>query len=138
MNWDQTGAGTCDLSQLTAKELGAQIKKCCEDPTILSNCTKPAEKIQQEDGVKTTVEFVEKYMKEQVASGEWKKKKRDALADRLQKAHQRFKKLSDPGQIVPKWNMDFAEKYPPMAAHMQDQLERYGKMTAVLSKKKLW
>jgi len=137
MNRDKTGAGTCHLSQLTAKELGARIKKCCEDPTILSNCTKLAEKMQKEDGVKTTVEFVEGYMKEQVASGEWKKK-RDALIDRLQKAHQKFKKLSDPAQIFAKWNMDLAEKYPPMAAYMQDQVERYGKMTDVLSKKKLW
>mmetsp|Transcript_20518 Transcript_20518/g.25355 ORF Transcript_20518/g.25355 Transcript_20518/m.25355 type:complete len:345 (-) Transcript_20518:124-1158(-) len=133
---DGHGEGTVHLSQLSAKELGAKIKRCCEDPQILEKCKKLAETMQKEEGVKTAIEFIENF-KKQIDDGTWKTR-RDALEKRLTVAHNRFKKLTDPGQMFGKWNMDLAEKYPLMKAFMEDQMARFGKMTEVLAKKKLW
>eukprot|EP00435_Cladocopium_sp_Y103_P017211 s98_g4.t1 len=133
---DGHGEGTVHLSQLSAKELGAKIKRCCEDPKILENCKKLAEVMQKEDGTKTAIEFIEKFKKE-VDDGAWKKK-RDALEQRLKVAHNKFKKLLEPSQMFAKWSMDLAEKYPPMKAYTSDQIDKYGKMVDIFMKKKLW
>lgn len=133
---DGHGEGTVHLSQLSAKELGAKIKRCCEDPKILENCKKLAEVMQKEDGTQTAIEFIEKFKKE-VDDGTWKKK-RDALEQRLKVAHNRFKKLVEPSQMFAKWSMDLAEKYPPMKAYTSDQIDKYGKMVEIFMKKKLW
>lgn len=133
---DQHGEGTVHLSQLTAKELGAKIRKCCEDPTIIQNCKTIAEVMAKEDGIKSTVDFIENFKKE-VDAGIWKKK-RDALEERLKAAHNKFKHLKDFGQIFGKWNMDLSEKYPPMKQYMADQINKHGRMVEIFMKKKLW
>jgi len=133
---DKHGEGTVQLSQLSAKELGATIKRCCEDLKIQENCAKLREVMQKEDGIKTAVAFIEDF-KKQVDDGSWKKK-RDALEDRLRKAHNRFKKLPDPGQMFAKWNMDLSEKFPPMKEYMDNQVNKMGEMFTIFMQKKLW
>jgi len=134
---DKSGDGTVHLSQLSAKELGAKIKKCCEDPTIRQNCARLGEMMQKEDGVGFTVKFLEDWMSKEVQSGQWKKKK-DALNARLEKNWEMTKKLSDPGQLFAKWNMDLADKYKPLADWTNLQVQKYVQMSGLVAKKKLW
>lgn len=133
---DKTGQGTVHLSQLTAAELGAKIRKCCDDPTIRQNCEKLREVMQKEDGVGTTVQFLEGFMKE-VESGVWKKKQ-DALFKRCLDAWEKQKKLPDANKLMAKWNMDLADKYQPLQDYTNQQVNLFGKMVELFTKKKLW
>lgn len=131
---DKHGLGTVHLSECTAKQLGEKIRRCCTDTEIINNVKELAEKMQKEDGVATTVEFVEKWMQDEVQSGNWKKKA-EALLSRLEQFHDKFKDLNDPGPMFAKWNMDIAEKYDVMKEYQQYQIETYGKMVGVFMQK---
>lgn len=134
---DKHGLGTVHLSECTAKQLGEKIYRCCTDTEIINNCKELAEKMQKEDGVATTVEFIEKWMQDEVKSGNWKKKS-EALLARLELFHEKFKDLNDPGPMFAKWNMDLADKYAEIKDYQEYQVETYGKMVGIFMQKKLW
>lgn len=134
---DKHGLGTDHISQVSAKQLGEKIHRCCTDTEIINNCKELAEKMQKEDGVATTVDFLEKWMQDEVKSGLWKKKN-EALLTRLDQFHEKFKDLNDPGPMFAKWNMDLAEKYKVIKDYQDYQIETYGKMVGTFMQKKLW
>eukprot|EP00440_Ansanella_granifera_P003623 gb/GFBE01003929.1/.p1 GENE.gb/GFBE01003929.1/~~gb/GFBE01003929.1/.p1 ORF type:complete len:645 (+),score=153.02 gb/GFBE01003929.1/:1-1935(+) len=134
---DRHGDGTVHLSKVTAADLGARIRKVCDDPEIAKNCQDLKERMAKEDGVATTVSFLEKFMKEEVATGNYKQKQ-DALLQRIKKETDKSLKASDFGKVVAKWNMDVAEKYPVIKEYNANQVAQYFQMVALVEKQKLW
>eukprot|EP00933_Yihiella_yeosuensis_P055373 TRINITY_DN5412_c0_g1_i1.p1 TRINITY_DN5412_c0_g1~~TRINITY_DN5412_c0_g1_i1.p1 ORF type:complete len:606 (+),score=135.01 TRINITY_DN5412_c0_g1_i1:149-1819(+) len=135
---EKHGDSTCHLSKLDAKELGAKIKKCVSDASIKKNVADLAARMQKEDGVGATVSFIEKFMKEEVASGNYKKKN-DALLDRLVAAQERLKKINNNiEQVFAMWTMDVMNLYPVLKAYYDGQSKIQGRMVKLIHEKKLW
>merc|ERR1712045_910506 len=68
------GVGTTPLVKLTAQELAAAIRKCCEDGGIRANARKLGEQIAKEDGVGRSIKVLKEFLHRDLKTGRWKEK----------------------------------------------------------------
>lgn len=142
INREKCGVGTVHLSKVTPELLGEAINKCCTDRTIIENVKALSQRMQKEDGVKYTVDYVTKFINEEVATGKWRKKNDERMARLRAKYEETLEIMKRPGMsiqaVVGMWNISLNEKFPVMKAYTDWQVAMYSKMLPLVKEKKLW
>uniref|UniRef100_A0A7S1S6L5 Erythromycin biosynthesis protein CIII-like C-terminal domain-containing protein n=1 Tax=Alexandrium catenella TaxID=2925 RepID=A0A7S1S6L5_ALECA len=109
------GVGTTKLGKLKSEELGEAVRKVCTDPSFKERTEELYKKMQAEDGIAKTTEIMLKMIKEELLTGEYKRKKE---AERVELRALRTKQVKQPINIIfAKWNAELNKRYPPWAEY---------------------
>merc|ERR1711977_598566 len=68
------GLATPQLSKTSVDQLSKAIQTCVQDEKIISAARDMAQKIMREDGTRSAVEVIDKFIVDDVDTGKWKEK----------------------------------------------------------------
>merc|ERR1711920_171955 len=105
---------TSKLGDLKSGELAAAIKRICEEPSFTQKSQELGKKMQQETGIKTSIEFIERFMRDEVKTGKYGREER-ARIEEFRKQRAKNEKLSG-DQFQSKIMGMVSRRYPTMQA----------------------
>mmetsp|Transcript_88410 Transcript_88410/g.234809 ORF Transcript_88410/g.234809 Transcript_88410/m.234809 type:complete len:652 (-) Transcript_88410:151-2106(-) len=130
------GAATGLFSQTSVDELAAAIQSCCDDPAVKANVSKLAEDMAKEDGISRTLDIIDRFLKEEVATGKWEERRlaveKDLLARR--KKNEKLQK----GALYSRWSSEIAARFPALRQYQESQLRLMTEYNELLGKGMLW
>jgi len=128
--------GTTRLGKLTSRELGEAVRRICSDPAWQERARELGARMQKEDGCGKCAEFIERFMKEEVITGKYKKDLAEQHA-RLKALHEKNKALSA-DQVLAQWNIKLNKKFPAWKDYNRSQIVFAAKSKDVIDAGRCW
>eukprot|EP00413_Alexandrium_margalefii_P018254 CAMPEP_0204539512 /NCGR_PEP_ID=MMETSP0661-20131031/16776_1 /ASSEMBLY_ACC=CAM_ASM_000606 /TAXON_ID=109239 /ORGANISM="Alexandrium margalefi, Strain AMGDE01CS-322" /LENGTH=595 /DNA_ID=CAMNT_0051546125 /DNA_START=116 /DNA_END=1903 /DNA_ORIENTATION=+ len=132
----ECGVQTKRLGKLKAKELGEAIKTICSNPKYKENTKRVSEAMLKEDGVGTTVAWLEKFFKEEVQTGKFKEKLNEQK-ERLYLLRQKNIK-HDVNQLNSKFTSAVTPRFPALKEWNMKNMKFMAIASDLAGQGKLW